>query len=111
MIRILHISDYHFVNEKANEFQEIADRLIKALESKSIDLLVFSGDLVFEGKKVDTFMAAYESLIKPILVSHGLGLDRLMLAPGNHDMLRNQEMDVITNALNACRDETSLSNF
>lgn len=111
MLRILHISDFHFVQDKIGDFEEISNRLQKALEPINLDLVVFSGDLVYEGLSSDVFKSAFDTLLKPILESKGLGLDRLMIAPGNHDMHRGQEMGVITNALSACKDNMSLEDF
>lgn len=112
MLRILHISDFHFNDPKTNDFDEIAERLRNSVSHQDFDLVVFSGDLVFEGKQKEMFDKAYELLLMPILVDKNLSEERLMLTPGNHDMLRGAEMkDAITLPLSKINDERSLDNF
>lgn len=111
MIRILHISDFHYTSEKNYDFTGVAERLLKRLESEQIDLIVFSGDLVYEANNCEELKKAFDLLIKPILDSKGLGLDRLMIAPGNHDMKRGLEMQAITNEMANVKDERSLTSF
>lgn len=49
MLKILHISDFHFIEDKTDDFKEISPRRSKTLEPISFDMVVFSGDLVHEG--------------------------------------------------------------
>lgn len=111
MIRILHISDFHYVPSKSFDFEEIAKKLVKSIEREKIDLIVFSGDLVFEANSVEDFEKAYGILLSKLLESQGLGLERLMIAPGNHDMKRGLEMPAILSQIEKVNSEDALIEF
>jgi len=104
----LHLSDWH---QKGDDFDRevVRDALLEDINQRrkispdldSVDLILFSGDLTFNGK-ADEFDAAYNFLIKPIFKSLGLSEDegkrRLCLVPGNHDLdrseLQNLDIDI-----------------
>ena len=91
-MKILHISDFHFRNE--HKFQNKQENIVKALNkeimNEKIDLVIFSGDLVFSGTKKDVFNNAKELLIDNILKSLNLSYEHLFICPGNHDLDRTQ---------------------
>lgn len=59
MLKILHISDFHYKPENKEDFIEIASQLRQSLRDKEFDLVVFFGDLVCEGKEEKTFEAPF----------------------------------------------------
>lgn len=93
-ITVLHLSDVHLSSAKMKDFQFVRDALIKDIERTrreeklSIDLVVFSGDLVQSGDKLENFFEAKAKLIDPELREAGLEYDRFFLCPGNHDINR-----------------------
>jgi len=88
----LHLSDWH---QKGQEFDRkiVRDALIKDIETRSkidpaltnIDFVVFSGDVTYSGKQ-DEFQTAITEFFNPVLNTVGLGPDRLIIVPGNHDL-------------------------
>lgn len=99
MVRILHLSDFHYKKDNSSDFKNLAHKLSDSLKGKSIDFIVFSGDLVFEDYGYETYKTVYDLLFKPILKNCGLSEESLLIAPGNHDMLRDDELDIIKKVL------------
>lgn len=50
-MRILHISDFHFEDRNLLEYTDMVKTLCETVKSKSIDIIVFSGDLVYKATK------------------------------------------------------------
>lgn len=111
MVRILHFSDFHFKKDSVAEFENAARKMAESIKDKSIDFVVFSGDLVFKDFGLDTFKKVYDFLFKPILKSCGVTEDRLLIVPGNHDMDRDNELDAISDVLSRISDVDSLEKF
>lgn len=90
-IRILHVSDLHAAKSSARDQRLLVDAFladVRALHTNEpIDLIVFTGDLTFAGKK-DEYVAATELLLRPLLELTGLPPCRCILVPGNHDVDR-----------------------
>ncbi len=112
-MNILHLSDFHYKPSDHNSFKRIADELLESIKDNipAIDLVVFSGDLVYEGSSEVSFNNAFSILLEPILSIYNLNLDRLMLAPGNHDMQRNAEMPAIRESLARISDSKGIRDF
>lgn len=93
-IEILHLSDLHWHPKNPADSQIVIDALIRDLKQQisrdeiAPDLLIFSGDLVLSGESQGDFEPAYARLITPALEAVGLGSDRLLITPGNHDVAR-----------------------
>ena len=70
MIRILHISDFHYKSNHSEDFEEmgskIANDVLRNLGGNKLDLIVFSGDLVYSGDKKENFDKAAVALLDPI---------------------------------------------
>lgn len=102
MIRVIHLSDLHL---RADAIPDLEQFIIKALkkdlyhfhQSKAIDLIIFSGDLIDKGgesfgSNVKSALSTFEEkFIKPIMQEIGLPKHRIFLAPGNHDIDRNSD--------------------
>jgi predicted phosphodiesterase len=58
-------------------------------DAQPVDLAVFTGDLTQAGQAAE-FVRAREVLLDPLLARLGLGPDRLVLVPGNHDVDRSR---------------------
>ncbi|MDC3319627.1 metallophosphoesterase, partial [Flavobacteriaceae bacterium] len=107
MIRILHITDFH-LNARTlrdwNDFYKDSffDKLKDLQESRRIDLVSFTGDLIDKGGKdfggaSPAFSKFKEHIINPILDFLGLDISRFIICPGNHDINRfaDDEIDEI----------------
>jgi len=91
----LHVSDKHgfrlpsvrsIQNQNARSVADLLFEDLKALELiGKLDVLIVSGDFVWDGKKNEDFHRARE-VIEAILEKTGLGRDRLVMVPGNHDI-------------------------
>lgn len=97
MFDVLHLSDLHIHNEKANRpdmlaaletvWEEIVAR--ESIRGQRFDFVVLSGDLTFSGE-VEEFEGVKEFIDKylvPILKNSACR-KRIILVPGNHDLQR-----------------------
>lgn len=111
MIRILHISDFHYEGKNLGEYKDFVQKLCDAVKDKGIDLIVFSGDLIYDGKSEKAYNEVKDLLFTPLLKTTGLTTEKLLIVPGNHDVDRDKELPVITNGLAKCLDWHSLDSF
>lgn len=93
-MRIIHFSDLHF--GKHNErIERMLPVLIKELEiinkERKIDLILFSGDLVWSGDDEKNFKDAKSNFIDPILSKLNISQDNLILTQGNHDNTKDSK--------------------
>lgn len=110
-MRILHISDFHFEDRNLLEYTDMVKTLCKTVKSKSIDIIVFSGDLVYKATKKEYFDKVNDLLWKPLLDVTGLSTNDVLLVPGNHDVNRDVEIPAITESLEKCNSWESLNCF
>ncbi len=99
MLKILHLSDFHYRENHHADFLDVGEKIADTIKNQEIDLVVFSGDLVFCGDNLKVFNDATTSLITPIKRVTGLDNSRFLIAPGNHDLHKGMEMKVIEKAL------------
>lgn len=125
MIKILHISDFHYKKDHSDDYKDIVKKMCISLKGRDIDLIVFSGDLVFEASNIDILNDASSVFFTPLLEKLKLDKKRLIITPGNHDLKRGEEMPMVSDHLNSistikdldtfCQDqkqcECSLENF
>ncbi|WP_454834242.1 metallophosphoesterase [Pseudomonas lini] len=99
MENVLHISDLHvsLSNKHGLHFEKCREVARKTVDdalyvtkknSKTIDTVIFSGDIAYSGK-VEEYEKALDLFIKPLLSGLGLGLEQLFICPGNHDSDRS----------------------
>ena len=67
MIKILHISDFHYKKDHSNDYEDIVRKMCDSLQKQSIDIIVFSGDLVFEASNADILNNASDVLFTPLI--------------------------------------------
>ncbi|MED0993656.1 metallophosphoesterase [Bacillus nitratireducens] len=105
-MRIVHISDFHL---DSSSIEDLRNYIIKPLKAdllefhnnREIDLILFSGDMVDKGGASfnrDTMLAFYtfqEEVIEPLMKNIGLPLERFFMVPGNHDVNRNLDSEVL----------------
>lgn len=111
MIRILHISDFHFEGKNLGEYKAFVKKLCEAVSDKAIDLIVFSGDLVYDGKSEKLYAGAESLLLFPLLEATSLKPENVLVVPGNHDVDRDSELPAITDSLSKCNDWSKLDAF
>lgn len=114
-IRILHLTDFHFSNEKKaipNQ-NRLIDAMIKSLEQEknNIDFLFFTGDLVNSGKDLKDFEEANKILITEVQNLLNINKDDVFICPGNHDVNRGQELDDIKDSINKLKNDKELDEY
>lgn len=98
MLRILHLSDIHFGQERKGErvrHDDVRDQLVDDLaglldEGKSLDLILINGDIAYSGKKPE-YGDAVAWLDRLITVGH-CDETAVLTIPGNHDI----DLDLIS---------------
>lgn len=98
-MNILHITDLHYNSnsyEKLNQ-EHIIDKLCKSLENLEIkiDLVFFTGDLVFSGKDVNDFEEAQAVFLNKISTALSISSENILMCPGNHDMDRSSKSEAL----------------
>jgi 3',5'-cyclic AMP phosphodiesterase CpdA len=96
-MKIIHISDFHYKSRSYEKFTEegIIDELCTSLSNykKSIDLVIFTGDLVNSGKNIGDFNEAKKFFIDKIAKSLDITNNNIIICPGNHDIDRNSRLE------------------
>lgn len=100
-MRILHISDFHLdqIDKEDNVnyiVNPLINRLQKIISEKSIDIILFTGDLVNIGGKnysgLDEAFLDFEiTFIEPLLKVTSLTKNSFFFVPGNHDINRSSD--------------------
>ena len=92
-MKILHITDYHFDSATPEyDARKIAEVIISDCSNQGIELILFTGDLVFSGKKPEDFQRANELLLDNLVQGLKVPKDQIFICPGNHDVFRGQEL-------------------
>lgn len=79
MIKILHISDFHYKKDHSNDYEDIVRKMCDSLQKQSIDIIVFSGDLVFEASNADILNNASDVLFTPLIKTLNLDNKRVII--------------------------------
>lgn len=106
-LNILHLSDLHFSQKEKSDLLIIGkallndlNHLIQTKNDLKPDLILFTGDLVFDGNRND-FYTAWNEFMKPISDSLNLDNNQIYFCPGNHDIERNRINSIVESGLKA----------
>ncbi|MGB5990255.1 MAG: metallophosphoesterase [Marinifilaceae bacterium] len=115
-MKILHLSDYHYKSRTYSKFSEnkIISKLCHSLlkHKDTIDLVVFSGDLVNNGEKYEDFENAKSSLLDLVAKTLNISTDQFIICAGNHDIDRVHRLESLEDYFtNKITDNSSLNNF
>ena len=103
-MRILHLSDLHYGKKYKDKIERMFPPFLKKIEEinkeEEIDLIVFTGDLVWSGNKIDNFKEVNKKFIEPILDELSIEKDNFIICSGNHDMSDQKELPAITDYIN-----------
>jgi predicted phosphodiesterase len=120
MLRILHLSDIHFGQEKKGErirHDDVREQLVSDLkgflgDTKRLDLILINGDIAYSGKKteyddavawIDQIIAAGrcdETAVLTVPGNHDVDIDLISLAmKGVHTNLRNTDANIVSGVL------------
>jgi 3',5'-cyclic AMP phosphodiesterase CpdA len=90
--RILHLTDFHWDEERSEDQKLVIGRLLadlkKVLADRKVDAIVFSGDLVNKGGDASSFLKAKAALLDPVREALQLTDEAVLICPGNHDVDR-----------------------
>ena len=93
-MKILHITDLHFTNQIGGRTKQkkLLDNFFIDLEKNvsEIDFVIFSGDLVQRGDKVEDFKLAKTHFLDRIINVTKIKREDFFICPGNHDVDRNE---------------------
>ncbi len=103
MIRIIQLSDFHINPKNLKDWNNYLKKaLLKKLEElnnqNEITFIAFTGDLIdLGGSEFTSAQEAFEKfklqIITPIITSLGLPVDKFLIIPGNHDVVRNEDSE------------------
>ena len=103
-MRLLHISDLHMTSADDPDREVIVGAFLKDIkerhEETPINLVLLSGDLAFSGK-AEEYARATKDFLHPLMGVLGCDETRVVIAPGNHDIDRDQIDDVLEAGLTA----------
>lgn len=111
MIRILHISDFHYEDKNHLEYTDMVKSFCDIVKDLSIDIIVFSGDLVYKATQIEYYDKVSKIFWEPLMEATGLDTNRILIVPGNHDINRDAEIPAITSSLQDCNSWDSLNSF
>lgn len=114
-MRILHISDLHTEAEGNRDRDRLVEAMITDVKSQlahgPLDLVVFSGDLADEGRE-DEFKNGKVLLIDRLIDDLAVEPERIVVAPGNHDVDRDAIRPILESGLRSqLVDRDSLNSF
>ncbi|MBR5747452.1 MAG: metallophosphoesterase [Prevotella sp.] len=113
MIRVIHISDFHFDKSTQYDWEDYTKKsLIETINSQQPQcpmtdtFVICSGDMINKaGSDYSGVMNALqkfnEKVIQPVLEGTGLPLDHFILLPGNHEVDRKADEDTHAEGLRA----------
>ena len=91
-LNILHLSDLHYsASSKMYDRQQVIDAFLKDVESYctnflTVDMVIFSGDLVDAASEPDVYFHLYDNFISPLSKVTRCDERHIFLCPGNHDI-------------------------
>ncbi len=90
MIRWLHISDLHLGNDDMSSTR-MRDKLLSFLTEKigHVDYVFLTGDIRSANMEDNQFKPAMADFLKDICSHCGVGIEKLFIVPGNHDINRD----------------------
>ena len=108
-MRILHFSDFHLNGGKIADAIQTLNFMLQAIKNiqneRPIDLVVFSGDMLEQGGEgyeknlLAGFSSFKEVIISPIMEAIGIPLSRFIFVPGNHDIDRDADDEIMENGI------------
>lgn len=115
-MRILHITDLHYGEKYKNNIDRMLPSMFTALEiinsEKKIDIIVFSGDIVYSGDKFSKFEEANSNFIEPLYNHLKVSKENLLMCGGNHDLdFSKKEMEAITSHISKISNNDDLDKF
>lgn len=117
-LTVLHLSDLHYKGPKSSDQKIVIDALKKDIEKirlvRTINMMVFSGDIVQAGSGKPKFEEAISDVVNPIAELLNLDNSKVFICPGNHDIdreiVRNNDY-IETGLLKTLKTRDSINSF
>lgn len=93
-LTILHLSDLHWSPSNRQDLAIVTQALFEDIDRLRTendiypDIIVFSGDLAQGADSLDWLQGAYDEFLIPLSKHTSVPMDRIFVAPGNHDIAR-----------------------
>ena len=113
-MRILHIGDYHYKSTRNSQFDQnkLVENLIKSLKNKApLDFIIFTGDLVQSGEKLEDFNSANASLLNRLSQELSVPDMNVILCQGNHDINRRETTQAVISFFDKCKSNDELNQY
>ena len=122
MVRIIHLTDFHLDPKNLRDWKNyvkepMINKFNELNESKKIGFIAFTGDIIDKGGKgyknaAEAFGLFKKEVILPITENLQLPISKLLIIPGNHDVVRSEdsEREEMGNEM-FFKDAAKLSNF
>ena len=111
----LHLSDFHFRADGDLFSQEVSTRaLLSDLPSRlssehPLQFVVITGDIAFSGKRRQYDLAA--EFLESLASTLGLGMERIFVVPGNHDVDRSLQEYLYEGVLQRLTNQQAVDEF
>ena len=105
-MKILHISDLHYRESRANKASLFVEKVFNTTESEGIDLVLFTGDLV--DKRNCSLEKGYDVLNEGLVQKLN---SNIILSCGNHDIDRTRISRMFVSYVKGISSEKELSQF
>lgn len=114
-MRIIHFSDLHFGrhNDRIERMHpKLTSKLIEINNETTIDLILFSGDLVWTGENIKNFHNAKKNFITPLLKELNFSSENFIMTQGNHDNSNdNNELSMVSEHIKRFENNVDIDNF
>jgi predicted phosphodiesterase len=101
MVRILHISDFHLNRKNLRDWKNfVSEKMLHKIKEHDkehkISFIAFTGDMLDKGgveysNPAEAFAIFKNEVIIPILLALSLPINRFLIIPGNHDIVRSKD--------------------
>ena len=111
----LHISDFHFRSDSDLFSQKVSTEAIlgdipsRLSSEHPLQFVVVTGDIAFSGKTSEYDLAA--EFFKSLASTLGLGMDRIFVVPGNHDVDRSLQEFLYEGVLQRLTNQQAVDEF
>lgn len=114
-MRIIHFSDLHYGkhNERIERMLPVLIKELKKIDlEEKIDLIIFSGDLVWSGENKQSFEIAKNNFIDPLLLELKISQDKFIITQGNHDNTKDdKELDIVKEHIERFENNDQVDSF
>lgn len=110
-MNILHISDFHYCEDNLI-YERVISAIIDSIKRENIplDCVIFTGDLVYYGNRVDDYAKAKEVLFDRFVSELGISKENIIFCEGNHDIDRGKIYPTAENSFNTIYDSNEAIN-